>query len=48
MAEVKLYCVENSYQGYIQRLKRDHVDPLGYENARQWHYQTCTEFGYCE
>lgn len=48
MAEVKLQCVGNSYKQYIQSLKWDQVDPLGYENARQWYYQTCTEFGYCK
>ena len=48
MAQVKLSCVGNSYKGYMQSLKWDQVDPLGYANARQWYYQTCTEFGYCE
>ena len=48
MKQVKIQCVGNSYQGYINSLKWDQVDPTGYANARQWYYQTCTEFGYCE
>ena len=48
MKQVQIQCVGNSYQGYINSLKWDQVDPSGYANARQWYYQTCTEFGYCE
>ncbi|XP_065055370.1 thymus-specific serine protease-like [Rhopilema esculentum] len=46
MDQVQIKCVGNSYQGYINSLKWDQVDPSGYANARQWYYQTCTEFGY--
>ena len=48
MKQVQIQCVGNSYQGYINSLKWDQVDPQGYANARQWYYQTCTEFGYCK
>jgi len=46
MRQTQLQCIGNSYQGYIASLKWDQVDPTGYANARQWYYQTCTEFGY--
>ena len=48
MRQTQIQCIGNSYQGYIASLKWDQVDPTGYANARQWYYQTCTEFGYCE
>ena len=43
-----LSCTDNSYKNFVAQLRNTSEDPLGFSMMRQWYYQTCTQFGYCE
>jgi len=45
---MQMTCFDNSYKNFIGELSDTAIDPLGDKNARQWFYQTCTQFGYCK
>ncbi|XP_067831153.1 thymus-specific serine protease isoform X2 [Heptranchias perlo] len=46
MASMELKCVDNSHQNVLEKLRSTEVKPYGV-GERQWYYQTCAEFGYC-
>lgn len=40
-------CLQTSYAENILELNNTDVDPSGF-GERQWLFQTCSEFGFCE
>ncbi|KAJ7323456.1 hypothetical protein OS493_031377 [Desmophyllum pertusum] len=45
---MKLSCINNNYTTYLEQFKNTTQDPTGAALYRQWTYQTCTQFGYCQ